>query len=561
MTRRRGILSALLALCAVVLTACAGFPTSGPVHYGLDITAAGEESQSVAFLPNRPQPGATPAQIVEGFINAGTGPGVDGDWARAREFLAPQIRRSWNPEARVIVDLPGERAYAETGEGAVELSFDAVASVDDRGAYVRAELAEQTLPFRLAQQADGEWRITEAPDGIVLDRDQFPTVFHRYTVAYFDPSWQYIVPDVRWFPTSNAAARITDALVNQPRSEWLAPAVATAFGEGVTAVPAVTVSDGTAQVVLSEEALGADALTRDRMLTQLEASLGSAGVEDVEMSAGSTPLAADQVAVRSTRVPSAALVLTQEGEFGFLTEGEIDPIAGLSMQIVRAGPVAVQVGRERDAAAVRLPGGEVARVTAAGVEVLDDRPGLIDPTIDPYGIIWSVPAGEPTAVRATLPDGASVTVADAWAEATSVSAMTLSRDGTRVAAVVTTGGRTSLWIAGVARDPNGIPQRLGEPRILAPVGGVGVGVSWIDDVTIGVLAKGVDDAVVLEQVVGGPTSATTATGDMASIAGGTGGNTLRLRAADGTLFVKRGMTWQPTATGILVLATQQGAPR
>ncbi len=48
---------------------------------------------------------------------------------------------------------------------------------------------------------------------------------------------------------------------------------------------------------------------------------------------------------------------------------------------------------------------------------------------------------------------------------------------------------------------------------------------------------------------------------MASIAGGTGISSLRLRADDGTLYVKRGTAWQPTATGILVLATQQGAPQ
>ena len=79
MTARRGILAAVVTLCALALTACGGFPTSGPVEYGNERGSTGDESQNFAFLPNLPQPGASPAEIVEGFINAGTGPGVDGE--------------------------------------------------------------------------------------------------------------------------------------------------------------------------------------------------------------------------------------------------------------------------------------------------------------------------------------------------------------------------------------------------------------------------------------------------------------------------------------------------
>ena len=50
----------------------------------------------------------------------------------------------------------------------------------------------------------------------MLDRDVFPSVFHDYSVMYFDPTWEYLVPDVRWFPTANAASRVADALVNEP---------------------------------------------------------------------------------------------------------------------------------------------------------------------------------------------------------------------------------------------------------------------------------------------------------------------------------------------------------
>jgi hypothetical protein len=562
MTRARRILALLLAFGALTLTACAGFPTSGPINYGHRTDETAGESQNVAFLPDRPEPGATPAQIVEGFINAGTGPGVNGDWARAREFLAPELQEAWDPDASVTVDVFSERIYTETAEGTVDFTFDAVASVDDRGVYERAEVVERKQPFTLVKQADGEWRITAAPDGVVIDRDRFPSVFHRYSVMYFDPTWEYLVPDVRWFQTAKAATSITTALVNESPSEWLAESVATGFPENVTAVPSVPVSDDdVARVELSDSALAADSAALDRMLTQLEESLASAGVVDVVMSVGATPLAAEPVAVRSTRVPGAPLVLAQE-EFGFLTGGEVDRIPGLSPVVESLAPVAVQVGPDRDLAAVRLTTGEVVRASADGsaAQTLDVRPGLIDPAIDPFGVVWSVPRDQPGALSAYLPSGESVAVAGAWADASSVTAMSISRDGTRLAATVTAGGRTVLWVAGVVRE-DGVPVRLSEPMQLATVGGPGIGVTWIDDVTIGVLATGESGAIVLEQVVGGPTSSTSASPDITSIAGGSGISSVRLRANDGTLYVKRGTTWQPSATGVSVLATQQGSPQ
>lgn len=564
MTRRRGIPALLLMVCALALAACAGFPTSGPVNYGDPATGSSGEAQNIAFLPDRPQPGASPALIVEGFINAGTGPA--GDWARAREFLAPELQDTWEPDAGVTVDVLAARTYtpSETDEGIVDFTLDAVANVDDRGAYERVELAEWTQRFELEQQSDGEWRITVAPDGVVLDRDRFPTVFHRFSVMYFDPTWEYLVPDARWFPTTTPmtpASRITAALVNKPPSEWLAESVRNAFPESVEA-QSVPVDAGVAEVQLSDDAIDLDALTKDRMLTQLEQSLAGAGVIEVRMSVGSTPLTAERVPTRSTRVPSAPLVLTED-QFGFLTGGELEQLPGLSAQVVEAAPTAVQVDPDRDAAAVRLSTGEVARIAADETTVLDTRGGLIDPSIDPFGYVWSVPRDAPAALQAHAPDGSPpVDVADAWSGAMAIQAMSLSRDGTRIVAAVTAGGRTALWIAGVVRDDaNGtLPVRLGDPVALAIVGGPALGVTWVDDTTVGVLGDGDEDSIVIEQVVGGPASASSASPEVVSIAGGNGSSTLRLQSADGTLYVKRGTTWQPTATGVRVLATQQGAP-
>ena len=569
MTRVRGILALILALCAVVVTGCAGFPTSGPPEYGLENGNTGSGSQNVVFIPNSPQPGATPQQIVEGFIDAGSGPGVRGNWAVAREFLAPSLAETWNPDAGVIVDERAERDYVETADGVVDFASEVAGTVDDSGAYQRADLSPGAWTFRLEQQDDGEWRITEAPDGVWLDEAQFPQVFHRYPLMYFDPSWRYLVPDVRWFPVTKAAGSIALALVNKPKSEWLAESVETAFPDGVSAVTVVpTAEEGVSDVALTGDAmLAASSDARNRMLTQLEESLRAAGVTEVVMTVDSAPIDAQPVTVRSTRVPATPLVLTEAG-FGFLTGDEIDKIPGLSDAVETVSPVSVQVGAERDLAAARLSSGAVVRLNSAGTEpeVLDTRPGLVDPVIDPSGVVWSVPQDDPSALRAYLPNGDVIDVADAWGDATAIAGMALSRDGTRLAAVVSAGGRTVVSVAGVVPE-DGVPARIGEPIQLAVAGGavVGVtriGVTWIDEVSVGVLTSGADtDSTVIEQVVGAPTAASTAPSGMASIAGGTGISSLRLRAEDGTLYVKRGTSWQPTATGVLVLATQQGAPQ
>lgn len=557
---RRSIRAAFVVIAALVLSACAGLPVSGPVNPGL---AAGEDAGSPEFLfrPDEPQPGATPEQIVEGFIRAGSGPGPAANWEVARMFLAPSIRESWKPEASVTIDVPDDREPVSPSEGAVELSLVTVATVDSTGAYL-PDAGVMQLSFRLAQQDDGEWRITEAPDGVVIDRDVFANVFHRYSLIYFDPTYRFLVPDVRWFPTANAATRVTDALVNGSPSSWLADSVGNAFPDSVSlARPSVPLESGVAQVTLTADALLLEATTLDRMQTQLAASLATAKVSGAQMLVASTPLAAEAVPTRSTRVTGPPLVQTEDG-FGSLAGDELTPVPGLSDAMELVAPTSIQVSPDRDFAAVRLVDGGVARVPADGpVAIVDTRGALIDPTADPFGYIWSAPRDQPSAISASSVGGQQFAVADAWPGASEIVAMAVSRDGSRVAALLVTGGRSEVWIAGIVRGTEAVPVRLGEAVPLGPLAGPGSGLAWLDDTTIGVLSTGVDGPLFTEQLVGGPATATDAPQGAASVAGATSISTVRLRTDDGSLFVKRGANWQRTTSGILILATQQGSPQ
>ncbi|QEW00587.1 hypothetical protein F6J84_11105 [Microbacterium caowuchunii] len=550
-----------LAAIAVVaaLGGCAGLPTSGPVQPGPVVTAEAL-APDVTFRPNAPQPGATPEQIVDGFVTAASGP--QNDWQTARLYLAADYREDWKPQAGVIVDVLADRLYVSTGEDTITLQVTPRATVDAGGTYTDSDGASTPpLAYTLAQQADGEWRITNAPDGILLDEDVFRSVFHSYSVMYFDPTWEFLVPDLRWFPTYNAATRIADALVNGDPAAWLVDSVVTAFPENVDLVPSVPVPGGVAQAQLSEQALAVDQTTLDRMQTQLSASLATAQVSQVEMLVEGARIDARRVPTQDTMVDARALVLTPEG-FGYLVSGDLTPIPGLSEAIERLSPVAVQVGRDRVSAAVRLADGSAALVRDDGrVTPLDGRPGLLDPTIDPFGTVWTVPGGDPAATLATTADGDVIAVGGAWTGASRIHSMQVSRDGTRMAAIVSFGARRVLAVAGVVRDSDGVPRALGEPVVLTGITGEGNDVGWLDTVTVGAISAGGEQTRFVEQPVGGLVSSVDAPDGAVELAGVNIASAVRLRTADGALFVRRSSNWVQTATDVTVLAVQQGNPK
>jgi hypothetical protein len=554
-SRRRAPLALLVAGLVLVLAACTGMPTSGPVNPGLP---AAEDSSSlqVAFLPDRPQPGATPDQIVDGFIRAGSGPADN--WRIAREYLAPSIRDTWQPTASVTVDQLPARALALTAEDAVTVQLTPTALVDADGAYSVSDAGPTSISFQLAQQQDGQWRITKAPDGIVLDSDTFSRVYHSYSLMYFDPSWRYLVPDVRWYPSLNAATRIVAALVEGRPSPWLRGSVATSFPDDLGVRASVPIVDGAAQVELGAAALALPAGTLDRMQTQLNTSLATASITEVRMTVGGAPLTANPVKTASTSVDQRALV-EADGVFGFITGGEIEPVPGLSAGIQALDARSVQTSSDGLSAVVRVGDGTIVRVPSAGATTtVDTRPGLVDPTVDPDGYVWTVPADAPAAVQAIGLQGDRVAVAAAWPTASRIAAMQLSRDGARVAAVVAAGGRWYLWVAGVVRDETGAPVSLGAAQELAVLGGVGVAVAWIDDRTLGVVSRSTGETTVLEQPVGGIALVTSLPAEVDAVSGANQAGVVRLRGTDGGLYLKRGTNWQLAAGDVQVLATSQG---
>lgn len=571
MTSRIGIrlLSALAAAlaAAVVLAGCTGLPTSGPPNAGL---AVGEEIEEppFSFIADDPEPGAGPARIVEGFLDASMSP-VD-SWKTARKFLTDDFQSTWKPDAGVTIDKSVEdRDYDSTVESddedatsaEVSVSLAQVASVDGTGAY-SADTGTANATYRLVREKGGEWRIAEAPDGVTLDVETFSQVYEKFSLKYFDPTWTHLVPDVRWFPRRAAmATTVVRALISGEPSEWLAPAVRPFSSDVEMVGDAVTVDAAqVASVPLNRAALSASPTDLARMRTQLEASLEGAGVAEVRLLVDGVPLDAGRITVDDPIVDPGVLVLGDE-MFGTATSGgEIAPVRGLTGQIAKIDdPIAaVDVSADAQLASVQLRDGRVFAVSEGHTNQVDGRSGLITPSLDPFGLIWTVPTSNPTAVQVSTAQAEPSAVADAWPSADAINQLRVSADGARVAAIVTSGGQRRLVVASIIRDEEQRPISLGTPYYdVAQLSGAVQGLSWVGADAVAVLSA-TPDPTLTTHMIGGPSAVSSAPAGAVALSGAKTVTGVRVLSTDQSVYALRGSFWQEAIADVRVLGTRAG---
>lgn len=553
-------------VAGLVLAGCAGLPTSGQVNVGLPL-----QDDLPDFDPNQiaagPADGASPEDIVAGFLEAGVTP-TEG-WSTARLFLTSEFAAAWHPDTGVTIDASlSSRAFAtgaaetndQNGTADVAVTLEQVAGVDDTGAYTPAPGTAKSA-FHLVQGDDDQWRIAEAPDGIVLDVESFAQVYDRHVLQYFDPTWSRLVPDARWFPRrASMATAITQAVVNGQPSPWLAPGVLTAFsGDVELARDAVPVDPSqVAEVALGRAALAVQPVTLARMRTQLEASLSGLGITEVRFTVDGAPLEANVVDVEEAAPEPSVLVLTEDS-FGTAVGDQVAPLPGLTAEIAKIDePIAnIDVATDGARAAVRLGSGAVFGVTEGERVELDARAGLIAPTMDPYGYTWTVPRDDPQALQAWDAQVNRFPIAQAWPDASAISHQRISSDGTRIAAVITVGGQRRIVVAAIVRDDRGVPTGVGEVHEIGRVAAPTQGLAWLGPDSAMVLTGG-EDALVITQQVGGPADFVSAPAGARSISGAKAMAWVRVLGDDGVVYAQRGSSWQEGADGILVLGTHAG---
>ncbi|KQQ50330.1 LpqB family beta-propeller domain-containing protein [Plantibacter sp. Leaf314] len=561
---RRFAAAALPVLLVVVLSACVGIPRGGSVQDGG--TVGGSDGDvDVNFIAPGPTEGATQEQILRGFVDAAASP--QNNYEIAREFLAPELRSDWDPDAGVTIDQGG-RTFAPVAD-AVQLTVSPVAAVDDRGEY-RESANSSPLSWTYGFiQVRGEWRIASAPPGIVLEASTFADVFAAYSLSYFDPSYSRLVPDQRWFPSrASTATRIVGALLDGP-AEWLKGAVATAFPEGTSLTSdAVPVEAGTARVDLTKPALQADAVTLQRMQLQLTSSLvqlsgsvgGVAAVSNVAITVvGNSTQTVSPLTLTAPRVDPRALV--QRGdEFGFASGDGIETVPGISAAVVAAGADAAVLSADHDQAAVRSAAGVTVVQADGDVRLVDDRPGLLPPTMDPFGFTWTVPASAPTALLAHDAAGGTVQVTTSWTGASTIDSIQISREGTRLVALLRDGTQSRLVAAAIIRGDRNAPLRLGDPVELRVMSSEAKTVTWVDDITVAVLLDGDGQTTILTQQIGGRSAPVPPLANVTTLVGGNGLTQLRALTSDGRLLLPRGSSWQEAGGDVRFIATQLGSP-
>lgn len=553
---RRRLLATSVALACAVLTGCASIPSSGPVQGGE--RAPADPANEVNFLVPNPSPGATQEEILNGFIRAALNP--NDDYQVARAYLTTAFADEWQADAAVTIDVLADREISIVDDTTMRVDAAPAASLRENGQYEEPD-SRSAIPLRYEfEQVDGEWRISNAPTGILIDEAFFRQVFQKYTVYFLDPTDRYFVPDVRWYAVRDSAqTSIVQAMI-AGAAEWLAPGVATAFPEGVQLEPAaVPVTDGVARVSLTGAAFD-DPSTVQRMQAQLDASLiGINNITDVVLRLNGVESEVPAFADRPTKNPIVdPRTAVFDGEtFGYLaTSGEsIEPITGLSAAIAAMAPTGAALGPDGESAAVRNADGVSIVRAGDDPELLDPRDGLVTPAIDGEGVVWSVPADAPDELAWFAPDG-SGQVAAPWS-GSQIAAIEVSRDSTRIIALLGDGARTHFIAASIRRNADGHPEELGaEPLRLDDISGTPLDVAWLDARTVASITAMPDGTTrVVTQELGG--FAIQRSGPLEGVAIDGGNNDLRALTSNGELEVRSGVGWQPRASGIRFMAAQQ----
>ncbi|THG30712.1 GerMN domain-containing protein [Naasia lichenicola] len=555
-TRMLTLIGGLLA-GAIALSGCATIPLSGSVQAGNRADA--EAPPSTVFSPSGPTDGAAATEIVEGFIAAGTGP--QDNYKVARQYLSAAFATTWDPSASVLVHQQATTVLESEGE--VHLVVPAVASVDSTGRYT--ELAEGDpfdLGFTLVQE-DGQWRISDAPDGVVLLRQQFETLFAQRALYFYDSSYNYLVPDLRWFPsTADSPTRIVEALLAGPAAPLL-KSVFSAFPPGTRlARQSVPTTGGIADVELNDVVATADSITQQRMKLQLASSLEGGSIASVRINVDGRNVAIPEFGeggpVLEPLVNARPLVLSN-GTFGLVGGSTTTSLGPIGEAIAGLQPIAVTMPTSFDSAAVLTPSG-VQAVSATGAAALvDDRADLIAPGLDGGGIVWSVPSTDPANLRAVTLEGVATPIEVPWTDATAIRSMAVSRDSTRLLVLLDIGGASVLRVYGIIRDEQGSPFTLSDDayELVLPAG-TGITTTWVDESSVATLVRvGEADYRVILQDIGGPSTALPRLTDAVSVVGGNGQNGLRVLTQSGDVEVLRGTNWQATVSGVQLLATQR----
>lgn len=354
-----------LIVLGLLATGCVNVPTSGPVIPG---GAPGpQEPNNVEIAPEPPAPGAQPTTIVEGFLHAMASFGGGSDVAR--EFLTDEARAEWRAENGVRVYADGY-PIIESG-GSVRLRAPGVGRVAADGSYQPvSELVD--IDFEL-EQVDGQWRISNPPDGLLIPEYLFKRFYQRLNLYFFDPSYETLVPDPIYLPTSNQTATTVIRRLMAGPTEWLSPVVVSVLPQGTELNVAAPVdASGVVEISLSEPIGRLDDNARSRLAAQLvwtvrQLSPGISGVRILHNGAAYAIPEQDDDGI----VPISAYDAFDPSPHRMRPDLFAADQTGIGRIIERDGEISLEP--------VLGPAGVAGPVGSMGVDVLGDRVAWVSP--------------------------------------------------------------------------------------------------------------------------------------------------------------------------------------
>lgn len=574
--------AASLGLCAVfALGACAGLSTSSTIQPGLEVGSVQENEVRVEVNPV--VPGSSPQQVVQGFIRAAA---ASDDQQAARSYLGTASQGTWRPDSSVVVyGSESELTYQPAGDNTVTAVANAIARIDGAGRY--QELAPNStvkVTFGL-ERSGGEWRITRLPDnfGTWLSRADLDRLYDPFRIYFVSAGDHRLVPDVRWLPlgTGLATRLARSLLAGVP--DYLKGAVRTDIPAGTQlAVDAVTIESGTARVDLAATRLGNDPGQRLNLGAQFLATVTQApGVERVAL----------QLEGADLQMPDGESTVDSLSALGFATPSDpaVKPVLRVGTTLVPVDPddVGDSVDRAPPPESATLPkvqpgwaylamsrnGQEIAAVGGdraqlvrwrgtTQVQLTSPGTGLTRPTYDREDVLWVAgrsngttrvwainAAADPTDEAKASPQALS---AD-WLANRSVLSLRLAPDGQRVAVISTNrnGKDPRVDVAGVVRQPNGLPASLSQPLRLAPTLTLARDAVWVDEATLAVLGRLTSSQVVRPWLVplGGAITAGPEIVGAQSITTVNGERGLVVATDKHQVLIRAGSRWQRVGQG------------
>ncbi len=469
---------------ALLLSGCASLPSDLSIEIGPELSTPDQQELSF-YSPASPTPGATPSEIVSGFLSAGTGP--QNDYEVAREYLTDSFAPRWRPGAQTLIRV-GAYDLQSTSDEEQIVSVLVGAKVNEDGSYENIAPATNNLRFRLTQE-NGEWRISSAPNLTVVTVPVFEVVFSQFPIYFLDSTASQLVPDVRWFPKrASTPTQLVGALLNGPAA-WLSESALSAIPAGTKLqVNAVLVEEGKALVDLDATALGADNRQRGLLLTQLRSTLLQLpGIVDVAVliaGAEQRITAADIPAIPA----SSTFALSDSGVVR-LSGSEAGPIVGTEEALESLNPTHIAVAAEGEKIVVASETGIYRLVERAGSfspERVSPSTLVSDMQTDLFGNTWVFRSNVSNNVEVI--DGRDQRIDLPLPFVGNVVSAAISPEGARLAVLVSDSGQ-SVKIFGIVRNQQGIPLRLSGNLIAEPEAVGATSISWQQSTLLRVLSK------------------------------------------------------------------------